>query len=117
MLLNGGVLDSGRILSRPSVELMTTDQLTPAQKAVSGLTRASSRATAGDLACPWSLAATRSGRLPGQYGWSGGLGSVWANDPSEEMVVVLMTQQAWPTSQPPAIVKDFFTLAYQAIDD
>ena len=33
MMLNGGRLGSERILSRPSVELMTTDQLTPEQKA------------------------------------------------------------------------------------
>ena len=33
MLLNGGRHGGERILSRPSVELMTTDQLTAAQKA------------------------------------------------------------------------------------
>jgi len=37
MLLNAGRHDSGRILSRPAVETMTTDQTTLAQKAVSGL--------------------------------------------------------------------------------
>jgi CubicO group peptidase (beta-lactamase class C family) len=38
MMLNKGKLGSVRVLSRPSVELMTTDQLTPEQKATSGLT-------------------------------------------------------------------------------
>ena len=33
MMLNKGTYGRGRILSRPSVELMTTDQITPAQKA------------------------------------------------------------------------------------
>jgi len=37
MMLNNGKYGSERILSRPSVETMTTDQLTPEQKAVSGL--------------------------------------------------------------------------------
>src|SRR5262249_51252882 len=37
MMLNGGRLGSERILSRPSVELMTTDQLPPEQKVGSGL--------------------------------------------------------------------------------
>ena len=37
MLANVGAHDGERILSRPSVETMTTDQLTPEQKAVSGL--------------------------------------------------------------------------------
>ena len=36
MLLGGGKHRGQRILSRPSVETMTTDQLTPAQKAVPG---------------------------------------------------------------------------------
>jgi CubicO group peptidase (beta-lactamase class C family) len=35
-LLAGGTLDGERVLSRPSVTLMTSDHLTPAQKAVSG---------------------------------------------------------------------------------
>ncbi len=37
MMLNKGKHGSERILCRPSVETMTTDQLTPEQKAVSGL--------------------------------------------------------------------------------
>jgi hypothetical protein len=37
MMLNKGKHGSERILSRPSVETMTTDQLTPEQKAASGL--------------------------------------------------------------------------------
>lgn len=36
MMLNGGKHGSERLLSRAAVSLMTTDQLTPAQKAVSG---------------------------------------------------------------------------------
>jgi CubicO group peptidase (beta-lactamase class C family) len=36
MMLNKGKLGSERILSRPAVELMTSDQLTPEQKAKSG---------------------------------------------------------------------------------
>jgi len=37
MMLNKGKLGSVRVLSRPSVEVMTTDQLTSEQKAVSDL--------------------------------------------------------------------------------
>jgi CubicO group peptidase (beta-lactamase class C family) len=117
MLLNGGVLDGRRILSRPSVELMTTDRLTPAQKAVSGLDPGFFESHGWGFGVAVVTRRDEIWSVPGQYGWSGGLGSVWANDPSEDLVAVLMTQQAWPTSEAPAIVKDFFTLAYQAIDD
>src|SRR5215470_61440 len=37
MMLNRGKYGNERVLSRPTVETMTTDQLTPEQKAVSGL--------------------------------------------------------------------------------
>jgi hypothetical protein len=40
MMLDGGRNGRGRILSRPSVELMTTDQLTPEQKDRRSTTRA-----------------------------------------------------------------------------
>jgi hypothetical protein len=35
MMLNNGVHGNERLLSRPSVELMTTDHITPEQKAAS----------------------------------------------------------------------------------
>jgi hypothetical protein len=33
------------------------------------------------------------------------------------MVTILMTQHAWESPCPPDICRDFWTLAYQAIDD
>ncbi|EFL23320.1 beta-lactamase [Streptomyces himastatinicus ATCC 53653] len=117
MMLDRGRYDGGgRILSRPSVELMTTDQLTPAQKAVSGL-----------LPGAWdnlgwgfgvSVVTGRDGvaAVPGRFGWDGGLGTSWASDPAEQMVAVLLTQRAqFPQFSP--VYLDFWTLAYQAIDD
>ncbi len=37
MILNKGKHGNERLLSRPSIETMTTDQLTPERKVVSGL--------------------------------------------------------------------------------
>ncbi len=54
---------------------------------------------------------------PGKYGWDGGLGTSWRVDPEEEMITILMTQRAWLSPEPPPILRDFWTLAYQAIDD
>jgi CubicO group peptidase (beta-lactamase class C family) len=117
MMLNKGKHGSTRILSRPSVEAMTTDQLTPEQKAVSGL---------GPNFFDnhgWGFGisiVTRRADLAGSigaYGWSGGLGTTWWTDPREEMVGVLLTQRAWTSPIPPDVCRDFCTLAYQAIDD
>jgi len=117
MMLNKGKHGSERLLSRPSVETMTTDQLTPEQKSVSGLVPGyfdshgwgfgvSVVTKRDDLAGP-----------VGRYGWDGGLGTSWYSDPREEMVSILMTQRAWTSPSPPNVCLDFWTSAYQAIDD
>ena len=53
----------------------------------------------------------------GTYGWDGGLGTAWRTDPREEMITILMTQAAWTSPTPPKVCLDFWTSAYQAIDD
>ena len=49
--------------------------------------------------------------------WDGGLGTSWYSDPEEEMVTILMAQRAWTSPSPPEVCLDFWTSAYQAIDD
>ena len=111
MLLNGGAYRGERILSRPAVELMTSDQLTEAQR----------REAFGE-AMSWgfgvSVTLRRDGlaATPGRYGWDGGLGTSWYNDPAEDLVAILMTQRMeFPLANP--IRQDFWTGVYQAIDD
>jgi CubicO group peptidase (beta-lactamase class C family) len=116
MMLNKGLHGRERILSRPSVEAMTTDQLTPEQKSASGF--ASLWENRG-----WgfgvSIVTKRDGvaAVPGQYGWDGGYGTSWKSDPAEGMVGILMTQRAFTSPSPPDVCLDFWTSAYQAIDD
>jgi CubicO group peptidase (beta-lactamase class C family) len=117
MMLKGGKYGSERILSRRSVEVMTTDQITPEQKAVSsffpgfwdshGWGFGVSIVTRRD-----DLAAT-----PGRYGWDGGYGTSWYVDPEEELIGILMTQRVWDASGAPVVLLDFWTSAYGAIDD
>jgi CubicO group peptidase (beta-lactamase class C family) len=53
----------------------------------------------------------------GSFGWDGGFGTSWRSDPREDLVIILMTQAAWTSPNPPDVTRDFWTLAYQAIDD
>lgn len=53
----------------------------------------------------------------GQYGWDGGLGTIWRNDPSEQMITILLTNAAWTSPRPPSLALDFLTGAYAAIND
>jgi CubicO group peptidase (beta-lactamase class C family) len=117
MMLKGGKHGSERILSRPSIEVMTTDHLTPEQKTASdffpdfwnshGWGFGVSIVTRRD-----DLAAT-----PGRYGWDGGYGTSWYVDPKEELIGILMTQRVWDSPSPPSVLLDFWTSAYQAIGD
>jgi CubicO group peptidase (beta-lactamase class C family) len=117
MLLNKGKHGNARILSRPAVDVMTTDHLTPEQKAISGL-------MPDDFAARgWGFGVsviTRRDDIAcsvGTFGWEGGLGTTWYSDPQEDLATILMTQQAWGSPSGSAIHDDFLTLAYQAIDD
>lgn len=50
----------------------------------------------------------------GQYGWDGGLGTTWANVPSEDLVVVVLTQRAADHTGMPAVCTDVLTAARHA---
>ncbi len=115
-LLAGGTCDGERVLSRPSVTLMTSDHLTPAQKAVSGFTPGYFDDIGWGFGMSVRTRRTHLGPSVGSYGWNGGYGTVWYNDPAEDMTTILMNQggAGRPTSP---IFLDFLTAAYQAIDD
>lgn len=115
-LLQGhGSYDGRRILSRPTVELMTTDQLSQAQRA---------QPEVHDFSVDgWGFGVgvvtqrTQLWENLGSYGWDGGLGTSWRNDPREDLLTLLFTQRAWSKPSPPAICHDFWNSAYQALAD
>jgi CubicO group peptidase (beta-lactamase class C family) len=115
MLLNKGRHGNERILSRPAVELMTVDHLTPQQKAGNEIFFGSHSGWGFGVAV--NVKRDDLAIAPGRYGWTGGLGTTCATDPAEDMVGILMTQRAMTSPTPPAVFCDFWTLAYQAIDN
>jgi CubicO group peptidase (beta-lactamase class C family) len=115
MMLNQGKHGSEHILSRLSVEAMTTDQLTPEQKSMSDLIPDFLDGHGWGFGVSIVTRRDDVWAVPGRYGWDGGLGTSWYTDPREEMVIILMTQRALTPPNPPNV--DFWTLAYQAIDD
>ena len=117
MMLNYGELDGERILSRVTVETMTTDQLTPEQKAVSGFFPGFWDNTGWGFGMSVVTKRTDLHTTPGRFGWDGAFGTSWAADPKEDMTAVLMIQRMGFGPSPAGINADFWTLAYQAIDD
>jgi CubicO group peptidase (beta-lactamase class C family) len=115
MMLNGGRLGGERVLSRPSVELMTTDQITSEQKTGSGIFFGDNRG--------WGMGMSVFGKrddlcnTPDRFGWDGGYGTSWYSDPREQLTGILLTQRMMDSPQPPSVLTDFWTSVYQAIDD
>jgi CubicO group peptidase (beta-lactamase class C family) len=116
MLLARGLHGTTRILSRPSVELMTMDHLTPAQKAMSGFFPGFFDSQGWGFGVGVATRRTDLATTRGRYGWDGGYGTSWNNDPREDMAGILLTQRVgFPGST--RTYGDFWTLAYSAIDD
>ena len=116
MMLAEGKHGARRILSRLSVEAMTTDQLTREQKSRSGFFPGYWDTRGWGFGV--SIVTARDGvaAVPGRYGWDGGYGTSWSTDPREGLVGVLMTQRTgFPAFS--NVYLDFWTSAYQSIDD
>jgi CubicO group peptidase (beta-lactamase class C family) len=105
------------VLSRPAVTLMTSDQLTPEQKAVSGFRPGYFDAMGWGFGMSVRTRRTHLGPSVGSYGWSGFYGTAWYNDPAEDMTAIFVMQRAHAGDQTLPMWLDLWTAVYQAIDD
>nr|AKC92663.1 putative MitI transacylase [Amycolatopsis sp. SANK 60206] len=115
-LLAAGAHPGGRILSRPAVTLMTSDHLTPRQKAYSKFVWPPGfyEEFGWGFGLGLNTRHTELGPSAGSYGWYGKYGTTWFNDPAEDMITILMVQsESWQLP----VYLNFWTAAYQAIDD
>ncbi len=124
MLLNGGVHEGRRILSRPAVELMTTNRLTPEQTAartamaVDNVHISHGQGQHGGWGVGMAVRTYRGDYAPvGQFGWDGGTGTTSYADPHNRLVGILLTQVGLSVPDPARLIHDFWTTLYQAIDD
>jgi CubicO group peptidase (beta-lactamase class C family) len=114
MLLRKGRVGSGRILSRASVELMTSDQLTPGQVAGG---RPLGDQLGWGFGCSVVVRRTEVGGSVGRFGWTGGTGTTTYADPAEDLVDILFTQRLMAGPQPQPWMQDFATATYAALAD
>jgi CubicO group peptidase (beta-lactamase class C family) len=115
MLLARGRHDHARILSHASVELMTTDHITPEQKAASPFVPGFWDARG------WGFGVAVTTRRDdvfniGRFGWDGGYGTSCYVDPKEEMIGILLTQRLMDSPTAPPTYVDFWNAAYAAIN-
>jgi CubicO group peptidase (beta-lactamase class C family) len=103
MLLGGGA----PVLSAESVRAMTTDQLTPEQKARGGL--------GPDFFAGQSWGFCQAVQDSGAFGWNGGFGSTWHVDPGRNVVVIVLTQRMFDSPELPELHRDLQEAAYAAL--
>ncbi len=99
------------------LETMTTDQLTPQQKAVSGLIPGYFDSHGWGFGVSIVTRRISAAEPVDMYGWNGGLGTLWNADPKNDLAGMLLTQRAWTSPRPPDVCQDFGTLVYGALDD
>ncbi|WP_182877969.1 serine hydrolase domain-containing protein [Microbispora sp. H10670] len=124
MLLNHGRHGSERILSRPAVELMTTNRLTPEQNAARTAMAADNvhvsfgQGQHGGWGMGMAVRTYRGDYASvGQFGWDGGSGTSTYADPDKQLTGILLTQVGMSTPDSARLIHDFWTTLYQAIDD
>jgi CubicO group peptidase (beta-lactamase class C family) len=112
-MFTGRGADGRRLLSEASLKAMQTDHLTAAQrddgKEVLGPGRGWGYGV-GVVVEP-----NPDGVAPGAYGWNGGFGTSWFNDPAKGLAAVLLTQRVFDGPDPPQLHKDFWRGAYAAL--
>ena len=103
VLLRGGA----PVLPAAAVRAMTTDQLTPEQKARGGL--------GPDFFKDKSWGFCLAVQDDGSYGWAGGFGTTWLMDPGRDLTVIVLTQRQFDSPEPPAVHAEFQRAAYAAL--
>ncbi|MEU4285277.1 serine hydrolase domain-containing protein [Nocardiopsis dassonvillei] len=124
MLLNQGMHGSERILSRPAVQLMTTNRLTPAQQAARNAMATENvhvsfgQGQHGGWGFGMAVRTYRGDYAPvGQFGWDGGSGTSTYADPENRLTGIVLTQVGMSVPDSARLIHDFWTTLYQAIDN
>jgi CubicO group peptidase (beta-lactamase class C family) len=114
MVIGGGVAGGRRVLSGESVRLITTDHLTGAQRAASTIFLGDDGGWGFGLLVPAADRTSEQG--PRLIGWDGGTGTAWRTDIDAGLTMLLFTQRAMTSPEPPAVFTDFWDAVARALD-
>jgi CubicO group peptidase (beta-lactamase class C family) len=111
-MLSGAAPNGRSLLKTETLRAMTTNRLTPEQ-----ITGGESILLPGR---GWGLGlgvhlTVNSWGVPGAYGWDGGFGTSWLNDPALGLSSILLTQRVFDGPEPPAVHKTFRRDVYAAV--
>ncbi len=111
MILAKGTVNGRQILSAESVRAMTTDHLTPAQRAANTLFLEGQGWGFGGSV---DVGGGAEWHVPGRYGWVGGTGTCAHLTPATGSVAILLTQTAMTSPTPTPLMREFWRYAVNA---
>jgi CubicO group peptidase (beta-lactamase class C family) len=115
LLLAHGRHDGQPLLSAESVQVMTRNHLTEAQRASAPIFLGQHGGWGYGMAAPGP---TRAGPPePSGYGWNGGTGTLWTTDPDYGLTGIMLSTRAMTSPAPPEHVVEFWEAAYGALAD
>ncbi len=114
MMLNKGRYKGGRILSRATVDLMTSDQLTAENRV--GADVFFGQHSSWGLGMAVDIARREIYHTPCRFGWTGGFGTTAYVDPVVGLIGILFTQRMMDSPEAPDVFKDFWTCAYSSVE-
>ncbi len=112
-MLTGTAPGGKRLLKVETLKSMCVNRLTPEQ-----MKDAEAILSPG---CGWGLgvcvrvSVSTDGPQPGAYGWNGGFGTSWFNDPAKGLIAILLTQRVFDSPDPPPVHKSFWRDVYAAL--
>jgi CubicO group peptidase (beta-lactamase class C family) len=111
-MLNGTTSAGRRLLKVDTLRAMTTNRLSSKQMKDGELILGPGRGWG--LGIGVQVTAGPYGVRPGAYGWDGGFGTSWFNDPSNDLTAILLTQRVFDSPDPPSVHKQLWQDAYAA---
>jgi CubicO group peptidase (beta-lactamase class C family) len=89
LLRDRGVVGGRRLLTEESVAALTTNHLTPQQLASAGIILHN---LGWGYGMAVAVAPDEASSIPGRYGWDGGYGTTWFNDPHRDLIAIALSQ-------------------------
>ena len=113
---NGGLHEGVQVLSPGAAAAMTTDQLSAAQKQVSGFWPGYFDEMGWGFGVSVRTVDAPGGPSVGTYGWPGYFGTAWYNDPAADLTTIVMWQNWQGGDQRLPMWQDLWAAVYGALD-
>ncbi|HEV2441659.1 MAG TPA: serine hydrolase domain-containing protein [Steroidobacteraceae bacterium] len=105
-MLSGTAPSGRRLMKAETLKAMTVNHLSAKQMKDGELILGPSRGWGLGLGV--QVKASAYGVQPGAYGWDGGFGTSWLNDPAKGLIAILLTQRVFDSPDAPPVHKTFW---------